>query len=132
MLDSLHDVRLIQNPAVGDNRNHSDDLKRRDADLLTHRDRSNRTLGPARCRLGQTALFPRQIDVCGLSKTHAVDVAGESLIAESQSKLDGANVGGLLHDLLYSQKTVALVIVYQSAEHNDRTHLTIDDVGRRG
>src|SRR4051812_47078165 len=77
-------------------------------------------------------LLGRQVNVRGLSKAHAVDVTGETLITDTQAQLDSANIGRLLHDLLDGEQTEGLMVMDQAAEHHNRSHLTIDDVGRRG
>src|SRR2546427_12098971 len=93
MFDSLDDVGLIQNSTVRDDRNHSDDLKRCHANLLTHRYRSDRTLCPTGCGFCQPAFLARKIDVCRLSKTHTINIRRESFVAEAQAQFNGADVG---------------------------------------
>src|SRR3989442_5063892 len=128
MFDSLDDVRLIQNSTVRDDRTHSDDLKRRHADLLTHRYRSDRTLCPVRCRFRQPAFLARKINVCRLSKAQTIDVSCEPFIAQPQAEFNGANIGRLLHNLFNRQKAKWLVVVDQPTEDDNGTHLTINDV----
>src|SRR5262249_32089547 len=92
MFDSLDDVGLIQNSTVRDDGDHSDDLKRGHADLLTHGYRPHRTLSPARCVFRQPAFLTGKINVCWLSKAHTIDVSCESFIAKAQAKFNGAHI----------------------------------------
>ena len=82
--------------------------------------------------LASTALLSRQIDIVGPAKPHALDVVGKALIAEPQRKLNRADVGGVLHDLLHRQQSERFPVVNLSSKDDDRPHLTIDDVARLG
>ena len=92
MFDSLDNVGLVQNSAVRDDGNHSDDLKRSHADLLTHRYRSDGTLCPMRCRFRQPAFLAGKIDICWLSKAQAINVGRESFVAKTKAELNGADI----------------------------------------
>src|SRR5947207_7175037 len=128
MLDLLHDVRLIKDSAIRDCRHHANDLKWRHAYFLTHRNRTDRALGPSGWRPCETALFTGKVDVRGFSKSHSIDMLREAFVTKTQAQLDRANIRGVLHDLLDGQQSERFPVMDLAAEHVDQSHLAVDDV----
>src|SRR4029077_13462327 len=61
-LQFLYDMRLVKQTAIRDGRYSCDELYRRDADLLPHRDRANRERTPIVERPHQALAFSGQVD----------------------------------------------------------------------
>src|SRR5262245_32560932 len=65
-----------------------------------------------------------------MPKTKAVDVIRKSFVADPETNLDGADIRGVLDDLLYRQQPELMRIPDAVAKKYDRSHLTIEDLIR--
>ena len=78
--------------AVGDGRNHGDQLQRRDGDFLADGDGADRRGLPTADRPQQAARFAGQLDIGTRAEAEVANIFVELVGADLQRQLDGGHV----------------------------------------
>src|SRR5262244_4677780 len=80
------------NTIISDRGGHCRQLHRRNADLLTHRNRTDGNLRPSIQWLRQPACLARQLDAGLLTKAEGANVLVKTFLAKAQCDLDRTHV----------------------------------------
>ena len=127
-------VRRQIDAAIGDRRNHRDQLHRRDGNFLADGDGADRRVAPPVHGPQQSARLAGQFDAGPGAESKVANVLVELVRAHLQRQLHRGHVARVLQRLVHRNhaEVVALVVVNHAAGERDLPALAIDHVIGRG
>jgi len=114
-----YNARRNAHAVIGNGRYQRSQLQRRNANLLPHGDCANGNFRPALHRLRQSGRFAGKLDPGALSKSKGANVFVETIVPQSQSDLDGADVARFGEDVGNRQHAVRLAVADAHAIDDD-------------
>ena len=106
-------------------------MQRSNANLLPHRDRTDRHLGPASPRLGESTRLTRKFDSGLCSKAVVTNVVIEAFRPQPHTDLDRRDVARVRQRFCDCDHPQLLVVADTHAKDINRTVLAVDTIVRR-
>src|SRR5205085_10523695 len=121
-------MRSDANAVIGNRPEGRCDLKRRDANLLTYRNRTHRRRLPALDGANESCCFARQFNARARAEAETLDVVVHALVAHTQTQLYSGHVARFRQLVNQSQSPVRVMVVTKTFCDYNRTHLAINSI----